>query len=122
MLPRARPATGEHHGIEAANDQRETYAGPPEDLHIAGHQDWLLFATAGGDPYPYVVSTEGWPQHGSGRGNWPSVYRHIDALHPSELARLGWIRYPGPDWPPLDAALSAELAARARQARQRTAG
>lgn len=123
-LPEAPPPARLRHSAAPAQDEGEAYTGPPEALRIVGHQAraWLLFATAGGDVYPWVLSTEGWPQHGHGEGNWPAVYRHVDALPPGEFARLGWIRYPGRDWPALTAELAFELAALARQAREGTAG
>jgi hypothetical protein len=104
-------------------DQAATYTGPGESLCVLGHQAraWLLFATAGQDRYPWVLSTEGWPQHGQGGTDWHAVYRYLDAMPPAEIARLGWSRYPGQYWPRLTAGLRRDLEAQARRARGATA-
>ncbi len=98
------------------------YSGPGTDLHPIGHDDWLLIATTTDDPYPWVVSTELWPEHqSSGGSDWPAVYRVLACMSPEEWAGLGWYRYSDVDWPPLTPSAFRELAGR-RTAAERDAG
>ncbi len=98
------------------------YAGPGTDLHLIGHDDWLLIATTTDDPRPWVVSTELWAEHGDdGGSNWPATYQVVARMPPGEWAGLGWYRYSDTDWPPLTPSVFRELAER-RAAAERDAG
>jgi hypothetical protein len=59
---------------------RVYYAGPGWDLHLVGHDDWLLIATTPDDPRPWVMSTELWAEHYGTAHNWPAIYRAIAGL------------------------------------------
>jgi hypothetical protein len=101
--------------------QPDYYEGSGVDLHLIGHDDWLLIATTTDDPRPWVVSTEMWADHGdNGGSDWPVVYRAVARMSPAEWAGLGWYRYSDADWPPLTPSALRELTAR-RAAAERDA-
>lgn len=92
------------------------YAGPGMDLHLVGHDDWMLIATTADDPQPWVVSTQLWAEHADdgdyGARNWPAIYQALARMSPEQWARLGWYRYASTDWPALTPSMFRELAAR----------